>query len=189
MMSFFDLVAPVYDALHIGARKTARTVAALAEFKPTDRVLDLGGGTGRVARFFVGSVASVTVADPSEKMLAQCKRKQGLACVLAEAEHLPFADASFEKVIIVDAFHHFANHERVIAEVRRVLAPDGAAILEEFNPETLAGKIGERIERLFGMSAVHYFAPRDLATLWQRHGFSTDIRDGEKKVYYLICRK
>ncbi len=188
MMSFFDLVAPVYDALHIGARKTARTVAALAEFKPTDRVLDLGGGTGRVARFFVGSVASVTVADPSEKMLAQCKRKQGLACVLAEAEHLPFADASFEKVIIVDAFHHFANHERVIAEVRRVLVPGGRAILEEFNIGTFAGKFGQRMEWLFGMQS-HFFTPPDLAALWQQHGFTTTTTDREKKVYYLVCRR
>jgi ubiquinone/menaquinone biosynthesis C-methylase UbiE len=44
-------------------------------------------------------------------MIKKCKSHAGLSCVLGSADRIPFPDCYFDKVIIVDAFHHFQNQE------------------------------------------------------------------------------
>lgn len=69
MMNYFDILAPIYEKFHRGARKTFDKINAIEHFEKQDEVIDLGGGTGRIAKFFVGVVKKVTVVDPSKKMI------------------------------------------------------------------------------------------------------------------------
>ncbi len=188
MKSFFNLVAPVYEKFHFGARKTFRKIETLADFQTSDVVVDLGGGTGRIAKFLVGKVQSITVIDVSEKMIEQCKKHFGLSCVIANGENLPIADNSVDRIILVDAFHHTRNQAQVIKEIKRILKSDGKIIIEEFNPSTILGKLIIILEKILKLGSA-FHSPLSLENLFSSSGFSTQLFDAGKTNYHLVARK
>ena len=99
---------------------------AAADVKPGARVLDLACGTGVAAAAAANLGARVIGADFSPEMLGQARRRHpALAFETADAEALPFADASFDAVIANFGIHHVERPQRAIAEARRVLARGG----------------------------------------------------------------
>jgi len=66
-------------------------------------------------------VGGVVVSDLSGEMLRNARKKAGLDGVRARTEQLPFPDGAFERIIVVDALHHFARREEALAELVRVL--------------------------------------------------------------------
>jgi len=189
MKNFFDIIAPIYGRIHFGAQKTFDKIESIISFEQKDVVIDLGGGTGRIANFSVNKVKKVTVVDVSEGMIKQCRlRYPKLSCVNAEAQNLPFADSSVNKIIIVDAFHHFQNQKQVVCEIKRVLAKNGKVIVEEFNPLKITGKLVIIIEKIFLMKSVFY-TPSSLADLFSRNGFKVGLIDEDRASYYLMGEK
>jgi demethylmenaquinone methyltransferase/2-methoxy-6-polyprenyl-1,4-benzoquinol methylase len=71
---------------------------------------------------------------------------------------LPFADSSVDAVLIVDALHHFPDHDRCLAEVARVLAPGGVLVVREFDRSTRRGRLTAVAERLVGFDSTFYDA-------------------------------
>jgi SAM-dependent methyltransferase len=101
-------------------------------------VLDIGCGAGvDLARFARGG-AQVTGVDlaPSAIALARANfDQQGLAgrFEVADGEHLPFADATFDLVYAHGVVQYTAHPDRLVAEARRVLKPGGRAIFQVYN--------------------------------------------------------
>ncbi len=95
------------------------------------RLLDVGGGTGRVAQSLGCATCALTVADVSRKMLKLAKAKPGLVSVCCAAEALPFPSKSFERIIMVDALHHVASQPATAGELWRILKPGGRLLIEE----------------------------------------------------------
>ena len=188
MKNYFDTLAPVYERLHIGAERTYRKLIGTTQFKQSDVLVDIGGGTGRIAQFFVGQVKEVIVIDPSEKMVEQCKKHDGITCVVGGTEQLPFTDKSIDKIILVDAFHHLPDQAGAIREMKRVLAENGQIIIEEFNPLTIGGKLVILMERIFKMGS-RFYAPMNLAKMFGDYGLRVRIIDGKKKSYYLVATR
>ncbi len=127
-LDHFALVAPHYDRIF-----RLRSVATLMEHlapSPNDRLLDVGGGTGRVAQHFVKRVQQVCILDASASMLQQGRRKN-LCLVRGKAEQLPFGDETFERVMMVDTFHHLRDQQAAVNELMRVLRPGGRMVIEE----------------------------------------------------------
>lgn len=92
-------------------------------------VLDLGCGTGKSTEPLAKGRMRVIGADPDPMMLREARasaraRRLPIRYVQAEAEHLPFADASFDAVTVGTAFHWF-EHKKALREIRRVLCADG----------------------------------------------------------------
>jgi ubiquinone/menaquinone biosynthesis C-methylase UbiE len=88
-------------------------------------VLDLASGPGLLARAAsdaVGAAGLAIASDISEGQLACCP---GLARVAADGEALPFADASFDRVLCGLGLMFFPDEQAALREVRRVLRPDG----------------------------------------------------------------
>jgi len=101
------------------------------------RVLDLGSGTGSLARGFARRGARVTALDISEDLLAQARAlaaEEGVAVEThcAPAEHSGLAAARFEVVSAGQCWHWF-DRPRVVAEVRRLLAPGGRLAICHFD--------------------------------------------------------
>jgi SAM-dependent methyltransferase len=94
-----------------------------------DRLLDVGAGTGVVARAAlnrVGARGSVVAVDPNEGMLAVAKRiAPGVDIRRGSAEQLPVADAEFDCVTCQFAVMFFENRQRAVAELRRALRAGG----------------------------------------------------------------
>ncbi|MFZ1887117.1 MAG: class I SAM-dependent methyltransferase [Candidatus Binataceae bacterium] len=95
-------------------------------------IVDIGCGTGRysvaLANYFD---ARVFALDPSEKMLAEARKKVSprVRYEQASGEALPLSDASMDLAFMSMVFHHFAHPDRVAQECRRVLRPNGAICL------------------------------------------------------------
>ncbi|HLW55352.1 MAG TPA: class I SAM-dependent methyltransferase [Candidatus Angelobacter sp.] len=104
---------------------------ALMDLQPSDRVLDLGCGTGwasrRIARVATrGEVVGLDVADEMLRRAQQASSGIGnLRYVWGSAESIPAADASFDKILSVESFYYYADQGKALDELHRVLAPGG----------------------------------------------------------------
>lgn len=147
------------------------------------RVLDAGGGTGRIAQMLAREGARLTIADVSRGMLRQAGRKGGLGPTQAVVERLPFPDVSFERVLMVDALHHVYDPQQTVNELVRVLRPGGRLVIQEPDVERFGVKLlalgekvlffrshflaGERIRALFAnLPSLRLTLQREDATLW-----------------------
>jgi SAM-dependent methyltransferase len=112
-------------------------LALWAEAGPDRLALDVATGAGHTALALAPRVGRVVASDLTERMLETAEtfiRSKGVANVefrRADAEDLPFADASFDLVSCRIAPHHFADAQRFVCEVARVLRPGGLFLLED----------------------------------------------------------
>jgi ubiquinone/menaquinone biosynthesis C-methylase UbiE len=101
-------------------------------------VLDLGCGTGRHSLWLAARGASVTAVDFSGGMLAEARRKPGADAVrfLVHDLHepLPFAPASFDRVVSGLVLEHLDDLGGFFSEARRVLKPEGLALISAMHP-------------------------------------------------------
>lgn len=135
---------------------------------PGERLLDCGSGTGviaAIAQGIVGATGLVVALDPSSGMLAQARSRGVLNLVPGRAEHLPFADASFDRLTMGYALRHVADLSATFREYRRVLAPGGSLLLLEIT----------RPRSRFGCAALRLYMRTlvPLVTRWFRHSRDT----------------
>lgn len=116
----------------------------LADLKEGDDVLDLGCGSGTdafVASLHVGETGNVTGLDMTDEQLSKARQlrdEAGFENVSFEQgyiEDLPFEDESFDVVVSNGVVNLSAEKDRVFAEVRRVLRPDGRLALSDISSE------------------------------------------------------
>jgi SAM-dependent methyltransferase len=95
------------------------------EITPAAAVLDLGAGTGKLTRMLIPTRARVVAVEPVEGMWQVFRRVlAGVPVVAATAEALPFAEGSFDGVVVAQAFHWFEG-DAALPEIGRVLKPAG----------------------------------------------------------------
>lgn len=138
ILDHFSLLAPLYERF-IPPRLPDRLIELL-ELPARGTLLDAGGGTGRLAQFLTSLVDQVILLDESLKMTLEARSKADLAPACGQSENLPFRAQTFQRIIMVDAFHHVAHQAQTIAELWRVLAPGGILVVEEPDIRTLAVK-------------------------------------------------
>jgi len=173
-VGFFDRIAPLYDLAMPPADGAALAAGLDHAARPIERLLDVGGGSGRAAAALTGP--DITVVDASVGMLSRARRGRGLSGLAADAGRLPFRDASVDAVTVVDAFHHLPDHEAALAEAARVLAPGGALAVREFDPEHPLGRLLVAGEHAIGMAS-RFHTPADLAVAMDGVGLDPRIVD------------
>ena len=142
----FSSVAKRYDLMNdlmSGGLHRAWKVFTVrhAAVRPGMRVLDVAGGTGDLARAFakqVGPEGLVVLTDINGPMLVRGRERlldRGLNVPLAQcdAEHLPFAEGSFDVVTVAFGLRNMTRKDAAIAEMRRVLRPGGRLLILEFS--------------------------------------------------------
>ena len=150
----FDSVAPRYDlmndlmsgGLH---RIWKQFTLSQTHLRPGQRALDVAGGTGDLARGLaaqVGEQGLVVLSDINGAMLAHGRDRlldigltRGIAYVQANAEHLPFADDSFDCVTIGFGLRNVTDKAAALASMRRVLRPGGQLMVLEFSQPVAPG--------------------------------------------------
>ena len=98
-------------------------------------VLELATGTGLIAKSIVNAAARIEATDASVEMIAEAKRDNQSAKLYFSVQdmfRLPYADESFEVVIVSNALHIVPQPEKALAEIHRVLKDDGVLIAPTF---------------------------------------------------------
>ena len=152
----FDSVASRYDVMNdlmsMGLHRVWKAyTVAIAGLREGDRVLDIAGGTGDLARAFakkVGARGLVVHTDINEAMLRQGRNRlidEGLLLptALCDAERLPFPDGSFDLVSVAFGLRNMTHKDRALSEMNRVLRPGGKLLVLEFS------KVAKPLEKLY----------------------------------------
>ena len=142
----FDSVSARYDlmndlmsgGLH---RHWKRFLVAASGVRAGERVLDVAGGTGDLARLFaprVGAGGLVTLTDINAAMLRRGRDRlfdEGIAApaVQCDAEHLPFATGSFDCICVGFGLRNMTHKEAALVEMRRLLRSGGRLLVLEFS--------------------------------------------------------
>ncbi|MEX1254168.1 MAG: class I SAM-dependent methyltransferase [Dehalococcoidia bacterium] len=130
----FDRAADIYDATRALPPEVDRalTDALMKELTAVgaERVLEVGVGTGRIARPLAERGVRVCGVDIASRMLARLREQLGPRHVapdllLGDATRLPLADGSFPAAIIVHVLHLVSSPNAALGELRRVLSPGG----------------------------------------------------------------
>ena len=142
----FDSVAAKYDVMNdlmsFGLHRAWKAYAvAVANLRSGDKVLDIAGGTGDLARAFasrVGAAGLVVHSDINEAMLVRGRDRlidEGivLPTTLCDAEKLPFRSAAFDLVSVAFGLRNMTRKETALAEMNRVLKPGGRVIVLDFS--------------------------------------------------------
>lgn len=182
----FGVLAPFYE--WVISPPDPERLAQLLQLQPEHRMLDVGGGTGRVAQHFRGQVRHLCLLDASVGMLAVARDKGGLCTCQGHSEVLPFAPHSFERVLAVDSFHHFRNHPVVVRELVRVLTPGGRMVIEEPNIRYFGVKLVALGEWLALMRS-RFFKPGDLARLFDGLGVKVTLYTDPPPNYWVVVEK
>ena len=157
----FSVIAPIYARVTYPSLDKLREVASLPA---KGRLLDIGGGTGRVSSALLNDVDEAVVADISMGMLDQTHRPT-LKPVCSHSEFLPFPSDSFERVLMVDALHHVIDQPVTAREMLRVLKPGGRIVIEEPDINTFGVKLIALAEKLLIMRS-HFLSPFQIASLF-----------------------
>jgi len=152
----FDSVAPRYDVMNdlmsLGLHRAWKAYTVLvADVRPGQRVLDIAGGTGDLAQAFarkVGSEGLVVHTDINASMLRVGRDRlldAGLVLptVVCDAEKLPFASESFDRVSVGFGLRNMTHKDAALAEMNRVLRPGGKLLVLEFS------KVAKPLEKAY----------------------------------------
>jgi len=141
-----------------------------------ERVLDVGCGTGVLLAELgrLHPALSLTGIDPVDEMLdvARTRLPESVTLLQGWAEALPFADASFDKVLSCSMFHYSRKPQQVLAEIRRVLAPGGALVLTDWCDDYLSCKLCDLWLRLFNKAHYRIYSSSELQEQLELAGFA-----------------
>ena len=180
----FALIARFYDRIFTRVNlEQVREWLAL----PANRLLDVGGGTGRVSGLLT-EAGTILVVDPSMAMLQAARVKNGLHLAGAHAERLPFPDGSIDRILVVDAFHHFCDQGMAAGELLRVLAPGGRLVIEEPNIERWPVKLialGERV----ALMGSRFYHPDAIRRMFEERGGQVTVFTDDAINMWVIVEK
>ncbi len=154
--NFWDRNAGRYDRF---MRKDAAAYDEMYELiRPIVRhktVLELATGTGLIAKHIVNTAAHIEATDASAEMIAEAKRDNRSAKLhfsVQDMFRLPYANQSFDVVIVSNALHIVPQPEKALAEIRRVLKDNGVLIAPTFTHagNSFSGKIKAFFIKLAG---------------------------------------
>ena len=154
--NFWDKNAGRYDRF---MRKDGAAYEMMYEMiQPVVRhktVLELATGTGLIAKHIVNAAARIEATDASPEMIAEAKRDNHSAKLhfsVQDMFRLPYAEESFDVVIVSNALHIVPQPEKALAEIRRVLKDDGVLIAPTFTHagNSFSGKVRAFFMRMAG---------------------------------------
>ena len=140
-------------------------------------VLELATGTGMIAKHIVNAAAHIEATDASAEMIVEAKRDNQSAKLhfsVQDMFRLPYADKSFDVVIVSNALHIIPQPEKALAEIRRVLKNDGVLIAPTFTHgnSTLRGRLKLFFMKLVGFPLNSRWSSADYLAFLRQNGWT-----------------
>ena len=160
--AFWQRIAKLYAPFMKGSDRLYAAICdrIRAGLKRDMNILELACGSGQLSLRLSTHVQLWEATDFSENMIREAKKKScsgRLHFSVQDATNLPYADSSFDAVVIANALHIMPNPERALSEIRRVLKPGGLL----YAPTFVHGKgAGFRLRtRLLSLAGFRVYSP------------------------------
>jgi demethylmenaquinone methyltransferase/2-methoxy-6-polyprenyl-1,4-benzoquinol methylase len=189
----FDKTAADYDRIEnilgLGTGSSyRRKILDFAGLKPGMKVLDVGMGTGLVAKQaakLVGDPCLITGVDPSPGMIRSAKLPAGVTVIEGRAERIPLPDGGYDFLSMGYALRHVSDMSVAFAEFHRMLNPGGKVCILEITPPK--GRIATALLKGYCKYAVPALAKlvakdKDTAQLWRYYWDTIEACAAPEKV-------
>ena len=160
-------------------------------------VLELAAGTGLIAKNIVNAAAHIEASDTSAEMIREAKRRNHSAKLYFSVQDmfcLPYADESFEVVIVSNALHIVPQPEKALAEIHRVLRDDGVLIAPTFThaENSFFGNSKAFFLKLAGFPLYSRWTSEEYLCFLQQNGWTvrkSDVLKASFPLTYVECVK
>ena len=196
--NFWDRNAGRYDRFMRKDRAAYETMYGL--IRPVVKgktVLELATGTGLIAKNIVNAAAHIEASDTSAEMIREAKRRNHSAKLYFSVQDmfcLPYADESFEVVIVSNALHIVPQPEKALAEIHRVLMDDGVLIAPTFTHagNSFSGKVRAFFMKLAGFPLHSKWTSEEYLRFLRQNGWAVRksvVRKASFPLTYVECVK
>ena len=196
--NFWDKNAGRYDRFMRKDRAAYEEMYAL--IRPVVKgktVLELATGTGLIAKNIVNAAAHIEATDASVGMIAEAKRDNQSAKLhfsVQDMFRLPYADKSFDVVIVSNALHIVPQPEKALAEIHRVLRDDGVLIAPTFThaENSFFGNSKAFFLKLAGFPLHSRWTSEEYLCFLQQNGWAvrkSDVLKASFPLTYVECVK
>jgi len=160
-------------------------------------VLELAAGTGLIAKNIINAAAHIEASDTSAEMIREAKRRNHSAKLHFSVQDmfcLPYADESFEVVIVSNALHIVPQPEKALAEIHRVLRDDGVLIAPTFThaENSFFGNSKAFFLKLAGFPLHSRWTSEEYLCFLQQNGWTvrkSDVLKASFPLTYVECVK
>jgi ubiquinone/menaquinone biosynthesis C-methylase UbiE len=164
----------VRSLLSLNRNREFETLCRMLELEPADSLLDVGSGDGYWTERFAGRVAQVIGLEPDDALLGHARRlhdRTNIRYQQGVGESLPFASATFDKVVSVSSIEHFSDPVKGLEEMFRVLRAGGriAISVDTLSPENSSSDFRQWHARRHHV--IRYFREEELVSILTTIGF------------------
>ena len=173
----WDLYAPIYERamrsdIHIYEYMYQRIPQIIRDRE----VLEIATGPGLLAKHVAPAAKRMVATDYSDGMIREAmkgERPANLTFEVADATALPYADNSFDAVLIANALHVMPQPEKALSEIDRVLRPGGVLIAPNFVEHRggFVSRLWSGILKIAGIRFEHQWSGREYLDWLEAHGW------------------
>lgn len=194
----WDLYAPIYEkAMRADVKIYRFMYERIPEMIRDKEVLEIATGPGLLAKQVAPSAKRMIATDYSDGMIAEAKKGEyasNLTFDVADGTALPYADDSFDAVIISNALHIIPEPERALKEIDRVLRRGGILIAPNFvnHRGGLGSRIWSGILRIAGIRFEHQWSGREYLEWLESNGWQVTFHEemaARISMMYTECRR
>ncbi len=194
----WDLYAPIYEKAMRADKKYYNYMYERIPAQIKDKeVLEIATGPGLLAKHVAGACKKMIATDYSQGMIKEAAKgnyPENLSFEVADATALPYADKSFDVVLIANALHVMPNPEKALSEIDRVLKNDGLLIAPNFtgHKKGLISKIWSGILKIAGIKFEHQWTPQEYLEWLDEHGWKvifSKLMPARISLMYAECKR
>ncbi|MCE7737888.1 MAG: methyltransferase domain-containing protein [Candidatus Heimdallarchaeota archaeon] len=186
-MDLFSRIAKRYDKIIKGFDLS--TILDNLTLIHNEVILDLGGGTGRLAVAFEEYVNGCILLDRSFEMINQAKKKSTtIMIVQGVSEALPFRKGSIPQIFANDTLHHIHKQDETIEQCYEILSTSGHLMVREFDPDHWKTRFLIFFEKLL-LFGSKFLSPKSLEEICKKYNFTVEWERLTKSTYLLNAKK